>query len=239
MCNGVPEGLWFFALCGVVVMGDAVWMSSVLKPTGMDDRVGARAKFFNHDWNPASFNIPLEPDEVYASFRKHRQGFALDRSELTEALAVFDERVFSRQKDLFYSGPFLAVQGKLAELLSKIDLGGGGLMPFPIYQSDLETPYPGKFWFLNFGCRKDTIQLDQCGDAREFVMNKVTGYMLHHINDFRPNDRVVFSSEALNGPDLWFEKSVHEMVFMSDALAQAITDIGMADVFRLHKCEVV
>jgi len=221
-------------------MGDTVWMSKIFQPHGeFGVRQGARVKFFNHDWNPASFNIPVSPPEVLKNHRKHKQGFPLDRLEFPEAIAVFDESRFARRKDIFTSGPFLAVQGKLAEVLTNFDLGDGGLMPFPIYQSDLETPYPGKFWFLNFGCRKDTIQLDQCGDVREFVMNKVTGYMLHHINRFRPNERVVFSSEALNGPDLWFEKSVHEMVFMSDALATAIMHIGMADVFRLHPCEVL
>lgn len=66
--------------------GGAVWMSSVLTPEGLGDRQGTHTKFFNCRWNPASFEIPVEPEEVYQAYRRHREGFALERSEFPNRL---------------------------------------------------------------------------------------------------------------------------------------------------------
>ncbi len=111
-------------------------------------------------------------------------------------------------------------------------------MPFPVYQADLETPYPGEFFLLNFGCIKNTILPEQCEDATKFLIRKATGKQIYHINDLKPDGEVVLSSQALVGPDLWFEEAVHEKIFVSDALAQALIAIGMGDVFRLKRCRI-
>jgi hypothetical protein len=80
---------------------------------------------------------------------------------------------------------------------------------------------------------------EQCEDATKFLVRKATGKQVYHINDFKPDGDVVFSSEALLGPDLWFEDAAYNKIFMSDALARAIIEIGMGDVFRLQRCQVV
>ncbi|MFP5432382.1 hypothetical protein [Sphingobium sp. ba1] len=130
-------------------MSSAVWVSSVLSPAGLGEKQGTRTKFYNHDWNPASFDIPTEPEEVYAAFRRHRTGYALQRSDFPEAEAVFDEKRFAKRRDLFFAGSFFAVKGKLAEVLPRFDLGEGGLIPFTIYKADLATPVDGEFFLLN------------------------------------------------------------------------------------------
>lgn len=138
-------------------MSGKVWMSSVLGNYQLGDKLGLRAKFYNHEWNPATLKVPISPDEVYEAAKRHAQGFSLKRSEFTGAVAVFDEKRFSRVGDLFYAGPFFAVKGKLAEVLSRFDLGEGGLIPFTIYKADLTTPADGEYFLLNFGARKNTI----------------------------------------------------------------------------------
>lgn len=215
-----------------------IWMSSALSPAGLGFKQGSRPKFYNHDWNPASFDIPVSPDEVYAAYRRHREGYALQRSDFPEAEAVFDEKRFSKRKDLFFVGPFFAVQGKLAEVFYRFDLGDGGLIPFTIYKADLETPYPGEFFLLNFGCRKNTILPEQCGDARKFAVDHKTGIQIWDINYLNPEAEVILSVLALDGADLWYEKTVLNKLFMSDALAQAIIAIGMKDIFKLHECRI-
>ncbi len=215
-----------------------VWLSSVLSNYEIGLKQGTRTKFYNHEWNPASLTIPVAPDEVHAALKRYTQGFALQRADFPEATAVFDERRFAKVKDIFYSGPFLTVEGRLAEALARFDLGEGGLIPFTIYKADLITPLDREVFLLNFGARKNSILPAQCEDARKFVVEKKTGRQLWHINKLNPNGEVVLSPAALDGPDLWFEEAVYNRIFIKDALAQALIEIGMGDVFKLTPCRI-
>lgn len=75
-------------------MGDRVWISSIFDNTDIGFKQGTHSKFFGHDWNPASFKIPVEPDEVYSALRRQQRGFPLQRQDLPEAEAVFDPKRF-------------------------------------------------------------------------------------------------------------------------------------------------
>jgi hypothetical protein len=216
-----------------------VWMSSVLDNYDIGMREGTRAKFFDHPWNPASLTIPTEPEEVYQASKQHRQGFALQRSELPEAIAVWDEKRFKKVKDIFTAGPFYAVKGRLAETLSHFDLGEGGLIPFTIYKADLETRYPGEFFLLNFGCRKDTVLPEQSRNVVKFSVHHETGFQKWKINGWAEDGDVIVSPAALEGPDLWFDPAIYNKVFMSDLLVKALSEIGMKDVFRVQECRMV
>jgi hypothetical protein len=233
--GGQPEGQ-----AGMV--GDSasggVWMSSVKSNHALGDKPGVRTKYFGYDWEPAEFNVPPMPDDVIAKMRHSGQGFALRREELPEAAAVWNEKRFRLLGDIFFAGGFLVVRGRLAEVLSRFDLGEGGLIPFPVYQADLVTPYPGEFCLLNFGCIKNTVLIDQCEDAKKFVVDKDSGLQIWHINRSKSEGEVALSARALEGPDLWFEEAVHNKIFLSDALGQALLDIGMGDVFRLTRCRI-
>lgn len=150
---------------------------------------------------------------------------------------MWDQKRFKKVKDIFMAGPFYAVQGKLAEVLSCFDLGEGGLLPFTIYRADLETPYPGEFFLLNFGCRKDTLVPESSKKVSKFVVVKKTGQQLWKVDDWI-EDTVVLRDAALQGPDLWFEEALYNKIILSDALAQAIIDIGMGDIFKLQPCQI-
>jgi hypothetical protein len=220
------------------IMSGCVWMSDLKNNFKLGDKPGVRTKYFNHDWQPAEFKVPLAPDDVYANMRRAGLGFALKRHELPEAAAVWDVKRFKTLGEVFYAGGFLVVRGKLSEVLSRFDLGEGGLIPFPVYQADLETLYPGTFFLLNFGCIKDTLLPEQCENARKFMVRKATGVQVWHINDSTPDAKVVLSPKALEGPDLWFEEAAHNKIFMSNALAEALIEIGMGEVFRLTRCAI-
>ena len=218
-------------------MSSGAWMSSLKSNQQLGDDQGVRVKFFGHDWEPATSKVPLTPDDVLANMRLYGQGHARQRDQLPESLAVWDERRFRKAGDIFSVG-FFVVRGRLAETLARFDLGEGGLIPFPVYQADLATPYPGEFFLLNFGCIKNSILVDRCEDARKFVVDKASGLQIWHINRSKSAGEVVLSPRALSGPDLWFEEAVHNKLFLSDALGQALLDIGMGEVFRLTRCRI-
>ena len=221
-------------------MSGKVWISSVLSNYDIGNKQGLRSKFFGHDWQPAEFTIPLSPDEVHAAGRRYTQGLSLTRIELPEAAAVWDERSFKKVKDLFTAGGgVFVVRGKLAEVLSRFDLGEGGLIPFTIYKADLETPYPGEFFLLNFGARKNSILVEQSKNVVKFSVHHETGFQKWEVNSWSEDGDVALSLAALEGPELWFEPAIYNKIFMTDRLAEALIEIGMGDVFMLQECRIV
>lgn len=220
-------------------MTGKVWMSSVQSNAEIGMKQGLRTKFYGHEWNPAEFKIPLQPEEVFKAMNLHSQGYALPREQMPEAGAVWNEKAFCKMADIFAIGGFFAVKGALAEVLSRFDLGGGGLVHLPIYQADLQTSYPGEFFLLNFGARKNTI-LPECSEnVVKFVVDKTSGRQIWKVSAGAKDGDVALSAAALAGPDLWMEEDLDNKIFMSDALAQAISEIGMKDVFRLLECRVL
>ena len=220
-------------------MSDTVWMSSVQSNAQIGMKQGLREKFYGHDWTPAEFEIPLLPDEVFNAMDLSSKGYSLRREQMPEAGAVWNEKAFSKVGNILAIGGFFAVRGKLAEVLSRFDLGDGELYPLHVYQADLTSPYPDEFFLLNFGARKDTVLPELCDDARKFVVRRATGKQVWKINQLQPDADVVLSKDALRGADLWIEDAVHNRIFMSDPLAQGIIEIGLKDVFRLQKCRLV
>ena len=162
----------------------------------------------------------------------------MQREELPEAAAIWNEKSFRKIQEISWAGGFLFVRGKLAEILSRFDLGEGGLVPFPIHKADLETPYPGEFFLLNFGARKNSLLPEKCEDAHKFVVEKATGKQLWKINYLKADAQVAMSQAALDGPDLWFEEASHNKIFMSDALGIALANTQDLKEWRLHPCNV-
>ena len=216
-----------------------VWISSVLSNHDIGMKQGTRTKFYNREWNPAKFEIPAEPKEVYQAARRHKQGYVLQRSEFPEAEAVFHEERFTQIREIFYVGPFLAVKRKLAEALSRFDLGVGGLIPFPIYKADLVTPIEEECFLLNFGARKNTILPEQSKNVVKFAVDRKTGTQIWDVNSWHEDGDVVLTPAALEGSDLWFEEIVYNKIFLSDALASALQDAGIADDWRLKQCRIL
>lgn len=220
-------------------MTGKVWMSSVISNSALGDKPGVRTKYFGHDWQPAEFKIPLAPDDVYKNMRKAADGFALPREELPEAAAVWNVNRFRHFGDIFYAGGFLVVRGSLAETLARFDLGDGGLVAFPIFKADLATPYPGEFFLLNFGCRKNTIIKELSENITVRGIDKASGIELLRVRARSKDGDLTLSEVALTGPDMWVEERVDNKLFLSDALAEAIAEIGMRDIFELEECRIV
>lgn len=222
-------------------MSQDVWMSSLIGGIyGVGDKQGLHEKFYGEEWRPAQHEIPPYDDKVHQDFRRHYKGFALKRADFPEALAVFDEKRFKRIGDLFMAGPFYAVKGKLAEVLSRFDLGEGGLIPFPIYRADKVTPVDGEFVLLNFGARKESFLPEESRHVEPFSKDRHDGGRQTWKAKFAArDDDIAVSPAALEGADLWIERSLIRKVFMSGGLVAALRAAKIKQDLDLMRCRIL
>lgn len=214
-------------------------MSGLLSSQKIGAKQGLRSKFYGHEWQPAHFSIPVSPQEILEAGKRYANALPLDREQFPEASAVWDARSFSKVQDIFtVGGGFFCIRGRLVEVFAKRDLGDGALVPFTIYGADLATPLSAEHFLLNFGAVKQTVRLDACADVREFFTDPETGITLWRVNDYVPDARVVVSSDALMGADLWAEQGIYNKLFLSDRLACDLIDYGLGDIFELVECVV-
>lgn len=220
-------------------MSGAAWISSMFSNYALGDKPGVRAKLYGEDWEAATFEQGRSSADQMAAINKYVRGFKLERNELPETAAVWHQQSFARMGELFATAGFYVVRKKLHDVLSRFDLGEGELVPFTIYEADLETPLDEEFWLLNFGAIKETFLPEQSENVKKGVVRKATGQQLWKINGWAENDDVALSREALSGPDLWFEEVVSRKIFLSDALVQALTEAKLADAWQLTQCRVI
>ncbi|MCJ2189221.1 hypothetical protein, partial [Novosphingobium beihaiensis] len=180
---------------------------------------------------------PRSPEYI-AGLNQYCRGIALSREQMPEAAAVWNEKYFKKVGDLFAEGGIYVVRGKLAEILSRFDLGEGGLVPFPVYKADLETPYPGEFFLLNFGARKNTLVPEASPNVAKFAVDHRTGQQIWKVQEWGEG-QVALSPAALDGPDLWVEEVLDNKIFMSDALAQALIAAKLDKDWCLTPCTIV
>lgn len=220
-------------------MSDGVWISSMKSNYLLGNKLGIRTKYFNEDWHPAQHEIPTVSERTLAAMNRNSRGHPLGRTDFPEAAAVWDEKCFRKVHDLFAVGGFYVVQRRLAEILSRFDLGNGGLLPFTIYCADLETPYPGEYFLLNFGAIKNTILPEQSENVVKFAVRKETGQQIWEVNSWHEDCEVVLSATALSGADIWYEEILRKNIFLSDELVSALQETGLAEDWRLKRCQVV
>ncbi len=220
-------------------MSGEVWVSSVMSNYSIGNNQGAREKFFGRQWAPPTHVIAPEPEDVMNAHRRHKQGVRLSREKMTEAMFIFDEERWKRVGDLFMAGPFYAAKGRLAELLQTFDLGDGGLIEFPIFQADKRTPLPGPFYLLNFGCQKDTFLPEQSRGVKLWFSVEDAGFELWQDNLALEDDDIAVGPSARSGCDLWFEKRLHERIFTSGRLHDAIVAADLNVDFKFTKARTI
>jgi hypothetical protein len=233
---GAPE-IWD------IDMADQVWISEVMSNNALGTDLGLREKWFGEPWEAPYENdvVPEMSKKAKAAIFKHYAGHTMMREDMPEASAVYSLEHFRRAKDIFFIGAFLAVKGKVAEVLSKFDFGaGGGLVPYTIYEADEKTPLPGPFFIVNFGPMKDCFLPDASTNIGRPSVHHQTGrtrWSLRYLND----GDVAVSAAALAGSDLWMCPGVEGRIFMSHRVVEALrTALGDADFaeFRLRRCRI-
>lgn len=132
-----------------------------------------------------------------------------------------------------FSSGFTFLSEESADVVGQFDLGDGALYPTRLWHSDRVTPMPGNFFYLNVASKKDTFLPEQSSVMKKLASGK------WQVARLAKDLNLVFSKEALSGPDLWFQPMLMTNFFISDPLKQALDARRLSKDWMLTRCSVV
>ncbi len=222
-------------------MTGTVWLSRVQSNGLVAGANGLRTKYFGKTWEEPypRHQIPELDSDLMENMARYNEGFPLAPHEFPEASAIYDAACFRRAKQLFYpASGFLGARERLAEVLSRFDLGPIGLIPYTIYEADEVTPHPGPFWLIGLGVQKATFLPEESQSIEWGVPNHATGKRRPRISPNVSDGDIALSAAALDGPDLWVEAGFRGNLWMSDRLVQALRDGNFGFEWMLSQCRI-
>ena len=144
-------------------------------------------------------------------------------------------RNFDKLPHFFVAADNWIVSRKAADIISRFDLGDGGLYPVQILKKDRKTPVEGEFLCLNVGAQKSAFLPEK--SPLTIQWNPELPWRTLPSKD--KDGAASVSSAALEGPDLWWDRGIDSGFFLSGALGDSLKKAGMAKAFRLYRCPVV
>jgi hypothetical protein len=138
---------------------------------------------------------------------------------------------------LFYAYGYWVVSGAVAEVMRKFNLGGGNLYPTKVFRKDRKTPIGDSWFCLNFGnVKKAFVGQPESMDVSRFGLPTIDEWSAPTI---LKDGQLAVTADALAGPDIWIDPKLKNIFFVSDALAKALKDAGVAGPFGLKKCRII
>lgn len=143
---------------------------------------------------------------------------------------------YSKLDHLFYAYGYWVVSGAVAEVMRRFDLGGGNLYPTKVFRKDRKTPIGDEWFCLNFGNVKEAFVGKESREVGRFGTGKTDRWNAPTI---LKDGQLAVRANALAGPDIWIDPHIFEIFFISDGLARALQQAGVAKPFGLKKCRVI
>jgi hypothetical protein len=202
---------------------ETVWVSDAIDDQALIKRLQADVKLDN-----------LRVGEANA--HRHVRGETLRSDEIPKKF--FADKRYGKIKSLVHlcsCNGFMLTSKQAAEILTKFNLGQGGLSPVEIYQPDKTTVFDLGYNFLNFGAVKHALATAQS----ERLEERGYGLKNYDMPVVMADDLIAVSAAALTGPDLWTDPLLAGAFFVSDQLAMALKKEKLSKAFRLYRCKMV
>ena len=135
-----------------------------------------------------------------------------------------------------FSNGFIFLAGESAEVVRSFDMGKGALYPVRLWHPDGKTPMPGEFFYLSQGNKKGAF-LRERSDEKGLDAMSQGRWLVRVVRARAP--RLLFSESALEGPDIWWDKSIYIHFFISDRLKRALDQRRLSRDWHLVRCPVV
>jgi hypothetical protein len=204
------------------------------------DKVGLRQKYLGHDWEEpyVRHEVPLLDRDLLAGMKRYEAGEPVARSELPTASTVYDAKCFARQKPLSRAGICYIAHEPLADLLSRFDMGPGGVTLYTIYENDETTPYGENWSLLGLGAQKQSFLPLQSRTVETLVAPTDARAGLYSVPYEPADDDYACSAVALDGADMWAEAGLRRAFFYSAALGAALIEAGYGETFGLNRVRI-
>lgn len=204
-------------------MTDAVWVS----------RSSGDTNLWRADFAPGHLGLTAEElEQFHRAFNLGLWQSPNLFSKLRFVVEVENEIL----PDMFYSACII-VSERAANVLSKFDLGAGGLLGVDVMQPDGVTPVNGKFFCLNFGAQKEAFASANSKEGHPYIYN--SSHPLLPGWGAIKDDLVAVTSTALTGADLWTDPALMAGVFfVSGRLHAALKKENLVEAFRLYRCRI-
>ncbi|MDQ7735328.1 hypothetical protein QT231_21725 [Halomonas sp. SpR1] len=181
-------------------------------------------------------NYLTDEDNAVDAMKRAKLGEPLPADRFPKEMYVTSSyQRFKKVPDIFCAG-FWVVSSRFAEVLRRFELGQTELHPVKLFQHDRKTPFEGEYFVLAFGETKDTFVPEESPEARQAPFTKGD---IWKPSLGRENDGLALSNESLQGVDLWMEKRMRKVFFLSDRLLEALKAEKLSQKLRPYRCRVV
>lgn len=140
--------------------------------------------------------------------------------------------------DVFYANGYWVVSARMAEVLTRFDLGGGALQPLAggVVQADRTTRVPGEYFVWIFGNEKRAFLEQHSPKARPMGGAPTRDWC--KMPSVMEDDAIAVSTAALAGPDVWVDPQLFKSIFVSGAVGDALGP-KLRKALRLYRCQVM
>ncbi|MBX9860269.1 MAG: hypothetical protein K2Y20_11855 [Sphingomonas sp.] len=202
-----------------------VWASTVMVS------LSAKMPFEN-----ALVDVPRDPK--LDTSRRNKAGEVLSAENFPREVWGMPRLNQSRPlPDIFMGyGPWI-VSKAAADVMRQFDMGQGGFYPVRVLKKDLKTPFDGEWFCLNFG----NVKKAYMGGGRDPTPYIPKDYISHTMpgSGIIKDNMLMVNADALVGPDIWVDPQIYDTFFVSDRLAKALKEAGVARAFGFKKCKII
>ena len=199
----------------------------------------------------ASVKLPVDPNMTSADDDPIR----VNRKELVNASKMRGEElpveVFPTQfvefrphdpTDLtqpYLLGAFHFVHRELAEVLRRFDLGPAVLVPVKFLESDGKTPLSDDYLILNVGSARETVVPEHSPSIYQWTHypdEMPAGTPLLAYDQSAQKKEITCRRSAMEGPPLWLDPDVKDVIFLADPIARALDEAGYRRALKIKPC---
>lgn len=133
-----------------------------------------------------------------------------------------------------------AYSPQVIELLSAFDLGKAKFHAPSFISKDTKTELELDHAFVEYGNVKTSFSISQSRNCEELPTHsnpELANY--RYPPGYVKDGDLALTPDSLNGPEIWVEKHLIRMVFVSDRIAQALRDTKLDAPFFLRRCRIV
>ena len=141
----------------------------------------------------------------------------------------------------FLCGPFWFVHRDLADVLRRFDLGPAVLVPVRFVEPDRTTPLSDDYLILNVGAARATVLPEQSPSIYRWIDEPdrmPVGTPRYKFDPSTEKKGVTCRRSAMEGPPLWLDPDVKDVIFLADPIARALDEAGYRRALKMKPCKL-